>query len=86
MPPTARASMPRAVGSIKAADAHPIATMHCSVIFWHGDFSGVGLFAISTQSMASDTCAEPTLVGAGIIAVAVDWPVNPSRAASNMQM
>lgn len=86
MPPTTRATTPRAVGRISAADAHPMATMHCSVIFLQGDFSGVGMFAISMQSMDIDTCAEPMLVGAGIIAVAVDWPVSPSRAVSNMQM
>ena len=61
-----------------------MATMHWSVIFSHGDFPAAGVFAIFMQSMpAIDARIDPTVIGTGDIAMAVDWPINPNRAISN---
>lgn len=62
-----------ATGSIKAAGAQPIAAMHCSVIFLHGDFPGAGRLTISLQpTLAPVACNGPELIGAGAIALATD--------------
>ena len=76
--------MPSLSGSTKANGAQPIATMHCVVIFLQGNFPGAGVVAISMQSMPDiDASIEPMLIGAGTIAIAVDWPIKPNRAISN---
>ena len=70
-----------------AVGAQPIAAMHCSVIFLHGDFPGEDGSTMSMHSMlAIDACNDPVTIGAGTIAVAVDWPNKPPNAASNRQI
>lgn len=62
-----------ASGSTKAAGAQPIAAMHCSVIFLHGDFPGAGKLTISLQwTLALVACNGPELIGTGAIALATD--------------
>lgn len=73
--------------STRANDAQPIAAMHCIVNVLHDDFPGTGLFAMYMQSMSAiEACNTPVLWGTASIAIAVDWPSNPSRANSNKQM
>lgn len=65
------------VGSEIAADPHPIAAMHCQVIFLQGMPPCIGA-ATSVQlpiSAIAAICAPATATGA--IAIAVDWPIRP---------
>ena len=76
-----------APGASMTAGAQPIAVMHCTVIFLHGDLRGAGRSTMSMQSMlAIDACNDPVLIGAATIAIAVDWPSKPPNAASNRQI
>ena len=60
-------------GSTKTKGAHPIATMHCIVIFSHGDLPGTGTFAVSMQSVpVIDACIDDESIGVGTIAIAPD--------------
>lgn len=76
-----------ASGCTKTAGAQPIAAMHCCVILLQGIFPGAGELAMSMQSIpAIEACNDPVPIGAGTIAIAVDWPIRPPKAASSRQI